>query len=267
MVAKRNTLSVRFNFDHKLDVLQEITASLVSQGLPGVTSDVHLPLAMSTGEGPSDEDVDAVVADLCAALERIASNLEPFTASFCGTGCFYNCGGDPDANVIFLTPYLPTAVRAAHQAIHAALQEAAAASGVLVSHYSHPDHWQPHLTIAKGVKRDTFTTVVHQVHEWAAAGPIFRQHVLDADAPLTPSRQKTGCYPAEVRYLGFKMTNYKGTGEARKWTFELCGDGQSEGVPERPQSARRRRRTPWEPVYVAAALCVGAWLLCRPRRP
>ena len=271
MGAKRNTLSVRFNFDGRLDILKDITSSLIAKGLPGVESAVHLPLAMSTGEGPSDDEVDALVAKLSADLERIASTLEPFTVSFCGTGCFYSCGGNPDDNVIFLTPYLPTEVRAAHGAIYAALQEAAAPSGVLVSHYSHPDNWQPHVTIASRVKRDSFTAVVHMVHEWAQRAPVFKQWVgagvlhserKDSDA-LTPTRQKTGCYPVEVRCIGFKMNNYKGTGEAKQWTFELRGDGASaEAEPG------RRRRIPWGPAGagVGAALCLGALVVLRSRR-
>merc|ERR1712070_851059 len=101
-----------------------------------------------------------------------------------------------------------------------------ATSGARVSHYSHPDHWQPHLTIAKGIDRDTFTKIVHKVHEWALNGPVFRQHVLDADV-LTPRRQRTGCFPAEVRHIGLKMTNYKGTGETKTWAFALRGDGST----------------------------------------
>ena len=123
-----------------------------------------------------------------------------------------------------------------------------------------------------GINKD-FTAaenVDYMLSEWAQRAPVFKQWVgagvlhserKDSDA-LTPTRQKTGCYPVEVRCIGFKMNNYKGTGEAKQWTFELRGDGASaEAEPG------RRRRIPWGPAAgVGAALCLGALVVLRSRR-
>ena len=257
MSPARNTLSIRFNFDSKLDVVKEINDSLLSQGLISIpASAAHLPLALSTGEGPSDEEVDEVAARICAELERIASSTEPFELAFSGIGCFYSSGGNRDWNVVFLSPKISTAVRSVQLACHTALQATAMSSNVLVDPYSHPDVWNAHLTIAKGVPRDSFTEVVRQVNDWALDGPFFRPK-----API--SRQKTGSFLADVRYLGFKMNNYKGTGESKTWAFELRGPPGAALAPPSATAAPPPSRI-WGPC-LCAALCVGVWYVARSR--
>ena len=94
-----------------------------------------------------------------------------------------------------------------------------------------------------------------QVNEWALHGPFFRP-------PSAISRQKTGSFPAEVRYLGFKMNNYKGTGKSKTWTFELRGDGA--GKLEADDSTKALWGKPVVRKGLWAALgCVGVGLAMR----
>mmetsp|Transcript_16298 Transcript_16298/g.20167 ORF Transcript_16298/g.20167 Transcript_16298/m.20167 type:complete len:214 (-) Transcript_16298:1106-1747(-) len=210
MVDPRNTISIRWHLDERADVVEQINNDLLDQGLIDIkASKSHIPLVTALKQTPSDKQIDLVLARLCPTLEKIGNGIEYFDIHFPGLGTFYHSGGKRDNCVLFLEPRVTPEMRKIHSQVHSIVEVAISGTNAEIDKYTHPDFYSPHVTIAKRVKRDSFSEVVRQVNQWALDGPF--------DLPEGNNTVMT----ASVTCLALKIKNFKGTGETKIFEYNL----------------------------------------------